>query len=54
MNNDPIVLPEGTPIQNIVTLTRNAVAQSNRLSSDHVKYVILIDKKEILKKFMII
>ncbi len=50
MNSDPIVLPDDTPIQKIVTLTRNAVAGSKKLSSDHVKYIILVDKNRNFKK----
>ncbi len=50
MNKNPIVLYDDIPVQNIVTLTRRAVAESSKLKSDHVKYIILVDKKKNFKK----
>ena len=50
MNKNPIILYDDIPIQNIVTLTRRAVAESNKLKSDHVKYIILVDKNKNFKR----
>tara|TARA_X000000950_G_C13858424_1_gene637616 strand:- start:83 stop:1822 length:1740 start_codon:yes stop_codon:yes gene_type:complete len=44
MNKEPIVLPDDTKINDIVSSTRKAVQKRKYLKNDHVKYVILVDQ----------